>query len=211
LVRLSSPSAEEVVRRDLVEQIAAFMDKQFLDSTVQGVSGVNPDSITYGVSGHAATGTEAVDLWTDMNTALATFDSTDLGTGGMYVLMPPAVARGISSLRNLVGGPEFAVTPMGGTLMGFPVIVSTSVPSGNIILIKANEIMVADDGAARLDASNQATLNMAGVSPGEAASFNLWQRNCIGLRAERWITWAKRRSTAVDRITSAAYAPGTSP
>lgn len=211
LVRLSSPSAEETVRRDLVEQIAAFMDDQFLDPNVTAVAGINPASITNGVTPTPSTGTEAIDLWTDMNSALAAFDSTDLGTAGLTVLMPPAVARGISSLRNLVGGPEFAVTPQGGTLMGFPVIVSTSVPASTIVLIKADEILVADDGQARLDASNQATLNMGGVSPTEPASFNLWQRNCIGLRAERWITWVRRRDAAVALISSAAYAPGTSP
>lgn len=211
LVRLSSPSAEEVVRRDLVEQIAQFIDEQFLSTSVTASPGVNPASVTNGVVATPATGTEAVDLWTDMNTALAAFDSTDLGTSGMTVIMPPSVARGISSLRNLVGGAEFGVTPLGGTLMGFPVIVSTSCPASTIVLIKANEILVADDGGVRLDASNQATLNMAGVSPTEAASFNLWQRNCIGLRAERWITWAKRRAAVVKLISGAAYAPGTSP
>jgi hypothetical protein len=35
---------------------------------------------------------------------------------------------------------------------------------------------------------------------------SLWQANLVGLRVERFITWGKARSTAVDRITSAAYA-----
>jgi transglutaminase-like putative cysteine protease len=65
---------------------------------------------------------------------------------------------------------------------------------------------LADDGRVTLDASNQATLDMMGGSPG-APTFNLWQRNCIGIRAERWIRWQKRRPTVVAVIDTAAYGP----
>jgi len=92
----------------------------------------------------------------------------------------------------------------GGTLLGFPVIVSNSVPAGTIVILKADEVFLSDDGQVTLDASNQATLDMNG---GASPTFNLWQRNCVGIRAERWVTWSKRRANAVAMIDSAQYGP----
>ena len=203
LVRLSSPSAEQVVRDDLVAAIQEFMDQQLLDSTVAAGAN-NPASLTNGVTGTAATGTTAADLRDDINDILMTpMDAADMSMNNVVLLMPGAVARGIWSLTSTLGQAEFpTMTPTGGTLQGFPVIVSNSVPAGNIIAVKADEVWLADDGQVTLDASNQATLDMAGST---SAVFSLWQRNCTAIRAERWVRWQKRRSAAVQRITSAAY------
>jgi HK97 family phage major capsid protein len=157
------------------------------------------------VASPSASGTTAEDLYFDMNTALATFDNADQSTETLVVLMTPALARGISTLRNALGQPEFPGLNMnGGTLMGFPVIVSSSVPSGTIILVAAGEIFVADDGRVDLDASNQATLDMTG---GASPTVSLWQRNLIGIRAEQHITWKKRRAASVAIIDTASYGP----
>lgn len=204
LVRLSSPSAEETVRRDLVEQIARFLDSQMLDPTITATAN-RPAAVTNGVTGVPASGTDADALYYDINQAMAMFDALDLSTASLHIVMTPALARGISTLRNALGQFEFTgMTAAGGTLMGFPVIVSNSCPSGNIIMINAGEILVADDGAVRLDASNQATLDMNG---GASATTSLWQNNLIGIRAERWIDYKKRRADVVNRITGAAYGP----
>jgi len=204
LVRLSTPNAEEAVRTDLVDQIVRFMDRQFLDSTVTATAN-RPAAITQGVSSPAASGTTAEDLYFDMNTALATFDNADQSTESVVILMTPALARGISTLRNALGQLEFPGLSMaGGTLMGFPVIVSSSVPSGTIVIVAANEIFVADDGRVDLDASNQATLDMSG---GASPTVSLWQRNLVGIRAERFVTWKKRRAESVAMIDTASYGP----
>ena len=207
LVRLSSPSAEETVRRDMTEQVAQFMDAQFLTASVSETDN-NPASITNGVSAVTASGTDAEALYTDLNEALSDFDTANMMLDTLHLVMPMALARGISTLRNALGQAEFpTMTPSGGTLLGYPVIVSNSCPAGTIVLVNASEIFLADDGNVRLDASNQATLDMAG---GGTPNFSLWQRNCIGMRAERWITWEKRRTNAVALISSAAYGPSIS-
>ncbi len=73
-----------------------------------------------------------------------------------------------------------------------------------IAIFKPGEILLADDGRVTLDASNQATLDMSG---GNSPTFNLWQKNCVGIRAERWIRWQARREDVVTLITGAAYGP----
>jgi anti-sigma factor RsiW len=98
------------------------------------------------------------------------------------------------------------MTPSGGTILGYPVIVSDSVDAATLVIFKPSEIFLADDGQVTIDASNQATLDLAG---GASPVYSLWQRNAVGLRAERWINWQKRRATVVAIIDTIAYVPGT--
>lgn len=209
LVRLSTPSAEATVRTDLVKAIAKFMDEQMLDSTVTATTS-RPAALTNGVTGTAASGYDADALYTDLNDVLAGYDNAETGIENIHVLTTPAVARGISTMRNALGQFEFnGMTPQGGTLLGFPVLVSNSVPESNIVFVKTDEVWLADDGQVSIDASREATIDMAG---GDTPAFSLWQKNCVGVRAERWIRWQKRRASAVQRITGALYNPnGTSP
>jgi hypothetical protein len=102
--------------------------------------------------------------------------------------------------------PFINMTPTGGTLLGYPVIVSNSVDADSLVLFKPSEIFLASDDNVTIDASNQATLDMAG---GSSPTFSLWQKNCVGLRAEQWINWKKRRTTVVAITDTIAYVPGT--
>lgn len=208
LVRLSVPKAEDKVREDLIKQCAKFLDQQFIRVAISATAS-SPASITNGESSPSATGTTAAALRHDLNIALAEFDTAnedDGSDGSLVIVMTPALARGISLLSTSLGVSEFpGMTPQGGTLLGYTVIVSSSVDSGTIVIFKPSEIFLADDGRVTLDASREATLDMSG---GSTATFNLWQNNCIGLRAERWIRWQKKRANGVVAIIdTAAYAP----
>lgn len=203
LVRLSNPDAELAVRDDLVAQIARFKDSQFIDSTVTATSS-RPASITNGVSSPAATGATALAFFADMNAALATFDDNP-NSENLTILMPPALARGLSTLQNVNGGFVFpSLGAKGGTVMGYTVIVSGSVPTGTIIILNPADILVAQDGSVNLDASSEATLDLAG---GSSPNVNLWQRNMIGIRAELACTWLKARDASVAIIDTASYGP----
>lgn len=156
----------------------------------------------------AASGTDVDALKADLVTAFGTFTAASIPLSGLVIVMTPDLALGISLLTNALGQQPagFNVTPDGGTLLGYRVIVSESVDSGTIVIFKPSEIFLADDGEVRIDASNQATLNMLAPT-GENATFSLWQRNCVGLRAERWIHWKKKRANVVAVIDTASYGP----
>lgn len=207
LVRLSTPNAEETARRDLVEQCARFIDEQFIQVAI-AAGADNPASITNGVASPSATGTTLAALMADLNTALATLSAAGLTLSGLVFVTTSEVALRLSLMVTSLGNPPagFSMTPSGGTILGYPVIVSDSVDADTLVIFKPSEIFLADDGRVTLDASNQATLDMSG---GSSPTFNLWQRNCVGIRAERWITWAKRRPTVVAIIDTIAYVPGT--
>jgi HK97 family phage major capsid protein/HK97 family phage prohead protease len=208
LARLSSPAAEDVVRRDLVAQVAQYLDVQLLTPTVAAVAGVNPASLTNSVTGTAitASGKEAADLRCDLRDLFALLIGNNLSVSGSVLVMSEVMATGIGMMVNAFGQPEFpGLGAMGGTLAGVPVITSENTPDGLVVLIKQSEILLADDGGVTLDTSREATLNMADTNPATAASFNLWQRNCVGIRAERWVNWKARRAAAVAYITGADY------
>jgi HK97 family phage major capsid protein/HK97 family phage prohead protease len=202
LIRLSTPSAEATVRQDLLDQSAKFLDEQFIRVAVTAGPN-NPASITNGVATTPATGTDYTALLKDLNVALGTFDTNNIPSDGLTIVTTPALGRGISTIMTPLGVRAFdGMTPTGGTLIGYPVIVSAAVDSGKVVLFKSSEVFLADDGQVTLDASNQATLDMAG---GSSPTFNLWQKNCVGIRAERWIRWQKRRAGVVAVITGATY------
>ena len=227
LVRFSNPAAEDIVRRDLVETIGGLIDKDFVDPAKAAVSGVSPASITNGVTPVVATGTTADHLRADVKTLMSNFIAANMSLSGAVWIMTETQALAIAMLLNPLGQPEFPGLSINGgtagTFFGIPVILSENIPAqqavagpppipagSRIILAKASEIMLADDGQVMLDASNQASLQMdnAPTNPPTATTVmvSLWQMNMVGIRAERFINWTKRRAGAVQFITGAAYA-----
>lgn len=221
LVRSSSPSAEAIVRQDLTAAIAQFLDAQFVDPAVAEVANVSPASITNGVTPVVATGTDADSLKADVRTLFANFIAANMTPAGGVWIMTPTMALTLGMMQNALGQPEFPGIDMnGGTFMGLPVIVSNNIapepgeagppviPAGErIILVKASEILLADDGGVTLDVSREASLQMNDSPTAGATSLvSLWQNNLVGLRAERYVNWKRRRLEAVGYITGAAYA-----
>lgn len=225
LARASSPAAEGVVRDDLVSQTAQFLDSQFVDPTKAAVTGVSPASITNGVTPVGASGTDADALRADVLALMGKFVTANMSLAGSVWIMTEMQALGIALMLNPLGQPEFPGLQIngssGGTFFGLPVVLSENIPANpgagdplvgagaRIILAKANEILLADDGQTMLDVSSEASLQMdsAPTDPPVAATvmISLWQHNMVGIRAERYINWAKRRTGAVQFIDSANY------
>lgn len=225
LVRFSNPSAEAIVRQDLIDTISYTMDRDFVDPANAGTTDVKPASITNGVTPITASGTDADALRADAKALFAAFLAANLSLSGAVWIMTETQALGIAMLTNALGQPEFPGMVVngvsGGTLFGLPVVLSENIPANagsgspitgdgaRIILAKANEIMLADDGQVMLDASREASLQMdsAPTNPPTASTVmvSLWQMNMVGIRAERFINWKKRRTGAVQYIDAANY------
>ncbi|RVI90785.1 phage major capsid protein [Sinorhizobium medicae] len=225
LVRFSNPSAEAIVRQDLIDTIVQTMDKDFVDPANAGTAGVKPGSITNGVAPVVASGTDADAVRADVQKVMGKFVTANLSLSGAVWIMTEMQALAFALMLNPLGQREFPDIEIngesGGRFFGLPVVLSENVPlnpgSGDpvvgagsrIILAKASEIMLADDGETLLDASNQASLQMdsAPTNPPTDATVmvSLWQMNLVGIRAERFINWTKRRPGAVQWIDSAAY------
>lgn len=217
LVRLSDPSAELIVRDNLTKSIVKFMDLEFIDPT-NASTDVSPASITYGISALAPSGTTAAALRNDIKRLMATFLDSNLNPADCVWITTQQTALSISLMTNDLGQPEFpGITMMGGTLQGLPVIASENVPAAGgsptdgypLILAKASDILVADEGGVMIDASREAALQMddSPDSPATASTtlVSLWQHNLTAIKAERMVTWKLARADAVGLIQGCNY------
>jgi HK97 family phage major capsid protein/HK97 family phage prohead protease len=218
LVRFSSPSAEALVRADLAAAISQFMDSEFLDPAKAEVAGVSPASITNGVAAIPASGTNYAAFVTDVKTLFNTYLAGNVPISGGAWIMKQGRALSLSLMQNPLGASQFPGLGLGGgTLLGFPVITSEAVPSTGgspgggdlIIFLIPQEVMLADEGGVTIDLSREASLQMdtAPDNPATATTvmISLWQHNLVGIKAERFINWKKRRASAVQYISGAKY------
>jgi HK97 family phage major capsid protein/HK97 family phage prohead protease len=219
LLRRSEPSAEALVRDDLIATVANAIDVAFIDQANASVAGVKPASIANAATTAATAGTTAAHVRTDVKAAYAAAVAANQPLASACWIMHPATALALSMMRNATTslrefeGVDFVT---GGTFEGLPVIVSTNVPGSagagyDMILAVQNEILVAEGGLS-IDASREASLEMDGAptnnstTPTAAALVSLWQTGSVAIKAIRGITWVRRRPTAVYRISAAKYA-----
>ena len=209
LVKLSTPSAEALVREEMIAGMGQFLDLQFQDPAVAAVANVNPASITNGAATAAASGVTGAAAKADLAARVATFTAAGIPLEGSVWLMNDSNAFGLAMSVNALGQPLFpGMSITGGSIFGIPVVVSNSL-STRIVLMHAPSILYADDGGVSIDVSREASVQMdsAPTDTVDATTVyvSLWQRNLVGLKAERFITWLRARTAAVTYITAAAY------
>ncbi len=214
LARLSTPSAEGLVRDEMLGGMGQFLDTQLVDPSIAAVTGVNPASITNGAATIASSGVTGAAAKTDLASRVAVFVAANIPVSESVWLMNESNAFGIGLSVNSLGQPLFPGFngTDGGNLMGIPVVVSNNV-GARVILVHAPSILYADEGGVRIDVSREATIQMdsAPTDTVDATTVyqSLWQRNLIGLKAERFISWTRARSAAVTYITTASPYNGT--
>jgi HK97 family phage major capsid protein len=214
LARFSSPSAEAIVRDTLAKAVIQQMDADFVDPENAGTANVKPASITNGVTPIASAGNSEANVREDIRTIFASWIANNLNPANGVWIMPASTALSLSIMVNTLGQSSFpGISMQGGTFFGLPVVVSenggltdSSANGHSVILANASEILVADDGQVTIDVSREASLQMddAPTNPADANTVfrSLWQTNSIGIKAERFITWTKARSTSVVLMNS---------
>jgi HK97 family phage major capsid protein len=222
LARFSTPSAEMLVRDDLLAAIAQFIDTQLLDDTVAAIAGVRPASITNAAHKVPSTGSSVAAVTTDLASAMLYMTTNNINMVRPVWMMNPAAGMFLATLRTAqdifafpgIGmGATSGLQPGSGsteatsqnytrTLMGIPVIVSGNVPAGMIDLLEQPQLMVADDGEVLIDTSQEASvqLDSAPATP-PAPLVSFWQQNLLGIKAERFMYWLMRRAAGIVEIT----------
>jgi HK97 family phage major capsid protein/HK97 family phage prohead protease len=205
LVRLSNPSAEALVRADMIAGIAQFLDTQFLDPAVAAVAGTNPASITNGAPTAAATISPLADIMGLINH----FATNNIPVAGLTFVLSSANALALSFRTNSDGSPEFpGIGITGGSYKGLTFITS-NVAGTNVVAMQPAYILYADEGGVTIDASREASLQMdsAPMSPADATTVyvSLFQNNLVALRAERFANWKRVNANAVKYLTAANW------
>ena len=208
LARLSSPSAEMVVRNDMVKGMAELIDGKFIDPTNAGTSGVEPASITNAAVSIGSAGTSGANAETDFKNLVGSMVSANQNINGLVLIMSETNALNLSLARTTNGEfmfPNLSIN--GGSIGGVPVITSQKAGT-TVALVSPQDILLADDGGVNIDISTEAAveMNTTPTSPvtGSVTLVSLWQNNLIGLRAERFINWKRARLAGV-RYTTATY------
>jgi HK97 family phage major capsid protein len=219
LARLSTPSAESLVRQSLADAVIERLDIDFIDPGKAASAGVSPASITNGVTPVASSGTNADAVRADLKALWQGYIAANVNPTSAVYIMSPGTALSLSLMLNPLGQAEFPGLNMnGGSLAGVPVVVSQYVgeladTAGDIVILaNASDIFLADDGQVVLDASREASLQMLDNPTNHSgtgtatAMVSMFQTNSIALRAERWITWKKRRAQAVAYLSGVNWA-----
>jgi HK97 family phage prohead protease len=211
-IRFSSPKSDLFVRDQLAAALRERLDIDFINPAKTAVAGVSPASITNGADSVAASGTgDADDIRVDIRSLWAKYTAENNPPTSAVWVMSSNTASGLAMMRNPLGQPEFGgMTMTGGTFNGMPVIASDYV-SDIVVLINASDIYLADDGDIAVDASREASLEMAtdpahdSITPTGASLVSMWQTNSVAIRAERMINWMRRRDPAVVYLTGVAW------
>jgi hypothetical protein len=161
----------------------------------------------------SSAGTSADNIRTDIQNLLEQFILNNMNASNIVLIMPNTLALAASVLVNANGGREFPdLTMNGGSILGIPVITSQYAAnqsgSGNLVIaLDPTAIFLADDGQVTLNASTEASIEMSdaptnasGAVPVATSLVSMYQTNSIAIKAERFINWAKMRTTAVSFI-----------
>lgn len=214
LLRSSSPAADAMIRDSLVEALRARLDTDFIDPAKAASAGVSPASITNGLTPLTSAGGTADDVRTDLQAIFGAFiGANNAPTTGVWV-MSATRALALSLMMNALGQQEFQGLSMrGGTFQGLPVIVSEYVADDDVFLVNAADVYLADEGGFAVDASRDASLQMAdnptnsSATPTATTLVSMFQTNSMAIRAERTINWARRRDSGVVHLNATAWAP----
>lgn len=205
-VRSSRPSAENMVRAELIARCAQGIDLALLDPDNAGVEGVSPASITYGIPQRVSSGSGVAAIYSDLG--LMAQDLVAAGstlTSAAWVVRPATLVS-MSGLHDTSGALAFpGLSVLGGTLMGLPVIPAGNLPppgspaSSFIALIDGSQVVVGDEGQADIAISTTAALQMddapstASVDGTATTMVSLYQAEAVGVRVIRWLNWRLRR------------------
>lgn len=210
LARFSQPNAEVLIRDDLAKAVVQQMDADFLEPSNAGTANVKPASITNGIAPIGSLGNSEQNIRDDVKALFNAFVSANVDPAGAVWLMHTSTALGLSLAVNALGQPSFpGITMNGGTFFGLPVVTSSSAgftPDGSptekiVVLARANDILLADDGQVTVDTSSEASVQMESepTNPVAAATvlISAFQQNLLFIRAERFINWVRGRTASV--------------
>jgi HK97 family phage prohead protease/HK97 family phage major capsid protein len=204
----SIPAIEGILRDAIQVDTSVAVDSVLLDANPATL--IRPAGLLNGVAATTATpGGGLAALIGDIRALIGALTTSTFGNVREPVwLMNPTdvLGAGLASAVN-TGIFPFAAEIRAGTLAGIPIIDSATVPAKTMILIDAEDFVVADGGAPRFEISDQATLHMEDTapldlvsgSPGTVASpqRSLFQTDSLALRMILPLNWLQRRAGTI--------------
>jgi len=211
----STPEIETILRRLIIDDTGIAADTVFTDNVA--ATAIRPAGIRAGVAGLTPTaGGGFAALVGDVKALVGALAGVNALRAPVWI-MNPVQQIAISLTQNAGGDFPFQADINANQLLGYSVVVSSTVPAGMVILINADDLMVVQGDSPRFDVSDQATLHFEDTSPlqlttgaqgsGVVAtpSRNLFQTDSLALRMILPMNWALLRTGAVAWVTGVTW------
>jgi HK97 family phage prohead protease len=203
----STPQIEMILRQLIMDDTGVAVDTVFIDNVA--VSAIRPAGIRNGVSGLTATaGGGFTALVGDLKALVGALAAVN-AMGQLVWIMNPVQQIAISLTQNAGGQFPFQAEINSNRMLGYPVVISSTVPAGMVILINADDLMMVQGDTPRFDVSDQATLHFEDTTPlqlttgaqGSAVAAtptrSMFQTDSLALRMILPMNWAMRRTGSV--------------
>jgi HK97 family phage major capsid protein len=202
----STPAIEGILRQAILEDTAVAIDTVLLDATAatttrpaglkNGITKVNASSATPALSAFIA------DL---RNLVAALITATNGNIRAPVWIMNPGDVLASGLLQTTTGDTPYREELSGGTLLGYPIVASTTGLNDMMGIIDAADFATATGDTPQFSVSDQAVLHMEDTSPAGISSVgtpntvaapvrSLWQTDSIAIRMILDINWIKRRT-----------------
>jgi len=160
LQMLSDPAAEPLFREMMIGDTRETIDSLFMDN-VAAVPTLRPAGLQQlaGANTAASSGTTLANIITDLKAAIQAMANKNMGRQLCWI-MNTQRALSLGLVTNAAGNFMFRDELVTGTLLGIPVVASTTVPPAIVFLVDGAELAAAYDETPQMDISDQATLHM---------------------------------------------------
>nr|WP_249403662.1 phage major capsid protein [Sphingomonas sp. CFBP 13720] len=215
ITRHSTPQIEQILRTAIQEDTSIALDVVLLDALPATI--IRPAGIRNGASTAAGTAGGGMNaLVADAKAMLTDLTAATNGNVRNPVwLMNPAQAISASLIQDGTGQFPFKAEIAAGNFMGYPALISSTVPLGVVALVDAADFMSATGDVPTFDVSDQATLHMEDTAPAQIASAgavpaggsirSMFQTDSLALRMIMDVSWAMRRTGTVVVRTSVTW------
>lgn len=223
LFKRSTPNIETVIREAIVEDTSEMLDGYFFSASAAVVD-VRPPGIANGVvapDSTASTGNMSLQVEADLNRMVAGLLVTRrLGQRPVWV-MNPVNAVALGTTQNAFGVPQYPgmanIGAANGSLKGYPVFMSPSIPDNMVFFLDAARIAFAG-GTPAWEVSDQATIHEETETPlpinaGTPAVpvRSLFQTHSAAVKAVYELSWLGLRTGAVQILTAVNWKAGITP
>jgi HK97 family phage major capsid protein/HK97 family phage prohead protease len=212
----SQPNIDTQLRDAMSFDTSVAIDTILLDNNP--ATSVRPAGLRNGVSGLTpTTGGGFAALVADMKQLLNVLIAANSLRSPVWIMNPEqALSISLTSAATAVGVFPFKEEIQAGTLLGYPVIKSMTVPLTMVIIVDAADYASLTGDDARFELSDQATLHMEdttplaigtpGAPPTVAAPVrSMFQTDSIALRMIMPMNWIMRRPGLVGWVTGVTW------
>jgi HK97 family phage major capsid protein/HK97 family phage prohead protease len=212
----SQPNIDTQLRDRMGRDTSVAVDTILLDNNP--ATTIRPAGLRNGVTGLTpTTGGGFTALVADLKQLLNVLISANSLRAPVWIMNPEqALSISLTSAATAVGVFPFKEEIQAGTLLGYPVIKSMTVPIGMVIIVDAADFASLTGDDARFEMSDQATLHMEdttplaigtpGTPPVVAAPVrSMFQTDSIALRMILPMNWIMRRTGLVGWLTGVTW------